>query len=172
MASSSSSTTVNSSYFRDTWDLLMCQKRKLRVGIRTNNGVLFVHLKLLNHKKSNEVLHLTLAELELLQQKATITAALETWSISNGRRRVDWSLLDVPHVVTLRQQKLNDQDEWFIQNEMELSREEFGLFTACIDDILKQANISEERHDMNHIPDFNPFIDDATIIDPMDVDES
>lgn len=168
---SSSSSTINPSYFRDTWDLLMSQKRKLRVGIRTNNGVLFVHLKLLNHKKSNEVLHLTLAELELLQQKATITGALEAWSISNGRRRVEWSLLAVPHVVTLRQQRLNDQDEWFVQNEMELSREEFDLFTACIDDILKQAYIPEKRM-IHSSREFNPFIDDATIIDAMDVDQS
>jgi hypothetical protein len=121
--------------YRDVWDIHCTSNRRIRVGLRIDKDVVFVHLKLILHVKCTATIPLTLAEFGIIPGDAIANATSTTsWVIPNGRRQRQIVYNDAHKSLKIMLKRYGDE-EWKVHSEIEITKEEFILLYSCTEEV-------------------------------------
>ena len=149
----------------------MSHDRKIKVGLKTYEDLEFLHLKLVKLGQDSTTIRLTMVELQQISNMEIEKFEVgSTWRISNGKRKVDVSLLSNGEFTSMQisSVKYHEEGEWKVIDSIPLSMEEYQLLMACVPEILTHLRVPPR-------PIFNKLYDwskkePITVEEPMEVD--
>ncbi len=138
----------NSGRYEERWDIYTKDSRKLRIGLRDHQNVIFIDLTIFKSDDNKELIPLTFSEFLLIPKEEVLkklsSSEAQVRDILNGKRKISIRYSKVTNgeesSLLLNLLKFSgDSNEWKVQHHIKITMQEFQLFSACIPEIIEEV---------------------------------